>query len=157
MTSDEKKELLRYLSDLIDAENSNDVIQITQDTYRNAPLGIVLVRLATVSQALTNSKVFDFYVKHANGPLLPPLCFICNETVHDGKVHDQLPAVGVCKTCISRIDFCKKIHEDKQRIVESLTLVVEESKAQCGEPEEGCPRCEANNDVAQLIESMKWI
>lgn len=157
MTESEVKEFKEFLSKLVDNNDGNSVMQIINETYGQAHRAILLTRLAAVSQALTNGGMFDFCTKYRNEPLLAPKCFGCGEPVYDGKVHQDLPSVALCNCCTSYISLGQKIEKDKLRLIESLTLVLEESKTLCGETEEGCIRCQSNTDVGHLIESLKSI
>lgn len=158
MTEAEKQTFVEYLTKLVENNDSSSVMKIVEEMYGgDTHHAIVLARLAAVSQALTNSKPFNFYKKYAHQPLLRPSCLGCNGPIFNGTIHPELPTVGLCDCCQGYISLGQKIEKDKTRILESLTLVIEESKTLCGEPEEGCARCDAVADVSHLVEAIKCI
>lgn len=157
MTESEAKEFKEFLSKLVDSNDGNSVMRIINETYGEAHRAILLTRLAAVSQALTNGGMFDFCTKYRNAPLLAPTCFGCGTPVYNGKVHEDLPTVALCNCCTGYIGLGQKIEKDKPRLLDSLTLVLQESKTLCEEPEEGCIRCQSNTDVEHLIASLKSI
>lgn len=159
MTEEEKSEFIGFLTKCVENNDGNSIMHIVNETYYGKPQAILLTRLAATSQALTNSEAFNFYVKYSRQPMLLPNCICCGDVV-DGQTntaHPDVPSVVVCARCKAYGSIGKKIESDKQRVIDSLNLLIEESKAQCGETEEGCVRCNAVNDVNHLMEALKCI